>query len=315
MTSKSSHTTTDSPQSTNASKRPRPELSPLYNPQLLPDELKDIDFTKRITWGKYAPYTPESLPLKPLDAPASPHRQRLELHVHALSKRARACTIHLQRPSSRSIPTPMFMPVGTKGCLKGVTVDELNHCLNCPIILGNTYHLAIQPGTELIREQGQLRAFQGNGNYNLLTDSGGFQMVSLSRLSNITEAGVTFENPFCKGETMLLKPEDSIRHQTNIGADIIMALDDVVSSVLADNDRFVEATLCAGTIGASMQKQSEIPIIIKICFPLYKVDSIQDWGNYENSVLLDFGIATRMWLDSQLEDWRVGKPKKTFGKS
>ncbi|GAX15619.1 queuine tRNA-ribosyltransferase [Fistulifera solaris] len=233
--------TDDNSSNDSPSKRPRPELSPLYNPEVLPNELKNVDFTQRITWGKYAPYTEEVLPLKALDAPATP-KHRLEMHIHNLSNRARAGTIHLQRPSSRPIPTPMFMPVGTKGCLKGVTIDELMHCLDCPIILGNTYHLAIQPGTELIREQGQLRKFQGNGNHNLLTDSGGFQMVSLSKLSNISEEGVTFENPFAKGETMLLKPEDSIRHQTNIGADIIMALDDVVSSVIADHDRFREAT-------------------------------------------------------------------------
>jgi queuine tRNA-ribosyltransferase len=151
----------------------------------------------------------------------------------------------------------MFMPVGTKKCLKSVTIDELMHRLDFPIILGNTYHLATQPGTELIREQGQLRKFQGNGNHNLLTDSGGFQMVLLP----------SFEKPFAKGETMLFKPEDSIFHQTNIGADIIMALDDVVSSVVADDDRFREATyrtlrcLQAKVIGDPDHEQNLFPIV------------------------------------------------------
>lgn len=169
------------------------------------------------------------------------------------------------------------MPVGTKGCLKGLTLEELtsDDALACPIILGNTYHLAIQPTTELVDEMNGLHAFQGLPNtknefsYNLLTDSGGFQMVSLVKLSQVTEEGVSFENPFKTAnnkfsksisnqnntasadasreeddnkDMMLLKPEDSIRHQNNISANIIMALDDVVSSVTEDDERFRTAT-------------------------------------------------------------------------
>eukprot|EP00977_Amphora_coffeiformis_P030360 scaffold46492_cov168-Amphora_coffeaeformis.AAC.1 len=161
------------------------------------------------------------------------------------------------------------MPVGTKGCLKGLDWQQLTSdpALACPIILGNTYHLTIQPGSELVGEMNGLHAFQGLPNikneysYNLLTDSGGFQMVSLVKLSKITEEGVSFENPFKKsGKTftspdsveassnqdavdmLLLRPEDSIRHQNNISANIIMALDDVVSSVAEDDERFTEAT-------------------------------------------------------------------------
>lgn len=245
----------------------------------LPAELVSVDFSQRISWDKYHPYSDIPLPYTPLGtAPAfvasSP---ALCHHVHALSGRARACTVHLQpQPGqlrSRPLPTPMFMPVGTKGCLKGLAVQELvtDPALSCPIILGNTYHLAIQPGTELVDEMGGLHAFQGlpetlNGvlhepdpntittttsaqPYNLLTDSGGFQMVSLVKLSKITEEGVSFQNPFQKhtnaddvSSMLLLRPEDSIRHQNNIGANIIMALDDVVSSVMEDEARFVTAT-------------------------------------------------------------------------
>jgi len=238
--------------------------------------------TERVRWRKYAPYSDIPLPLvpekegggEPIFTDASPalcHR------VHAVSHRARATTIYLkpqkgQRNAAPPVPTPMFMPVGTKGCLKGLSIEELTSdpALAPPIILGNTYHLAIQPGTELIDEMGGLHAFQGvdrvgsgedaNGesedhqSYNLLTDSGGFQMVSLVKLSEVTEDGVKFENPFAartaegpdedkaEKDMLLLRPEDSIRHQNNISANIIMALDDVVSSVADDNERFKTAT-------------------------------------------------------------------------
>ncbi len=92
------------------------------------------------------------------------------------------------------------MPVGTKGTLKGLTPMDVTHseALDNRIILANTYHLALQPGTELIRDagtEGGLHEFMG-WDRNILTDSGGFQMVSLLKLAEITEEGVTFENPF-----------------------------------------------------------------------------------------------------------------------
>ncbi|GKY99940.1 hypothetical protein MPSEU_000947600 [Mayamaea pseudoterrestris] len=238
----------------------------------LPEDIRNVDFSQRVSWRKFHPYSETPMTLVPeneepvftKDSPALCH------HVNAMSLRARACSIHTKaqpgQPTARPIPTPIFMPVGTKGCLKGVTMDELTNdpALACPIILANTYHLAIQPGTELVKEMNGLHAFQGLNRlegckypYNLLTDSGGFQMVSLVKLSEVTEEGVCFENPFqqqqeandgdnkadkAESERLLLRPEDSIRHQNNIGANIIMALDDVVSSVAVDRSRFVEAT-------------------------------------------------------------------------
>ena len=207
----------------------------------LPPELKNVDFSTRITWRKFHPYSDTPLPLTPEDTEPfySETSPALCHHIHNISNRARAGTLHLHGPP---IPTPMFMPVGTKGCLKAVSFHELTTDLQCPIILANTYHMALQPGTELLHKNGGLRNFQGQkGQFNLLTDSGGFQMVSLVKLSQVTEEGVTFESPF-DGKPMLLRPEDSMRHQHEIGADIIMALDDVVSSVAVDPQRFVEAT-------------------------------------------------------------------------
>jgi tRNA-guanine family transglycosylase len=110
----------------------------------------------------------------------------------------------------------------------------------CPeIILGNTYHLASQPGTALIAEFDGLHKFM-NWKHNMLTDSGGFQMVSLLKLAEITEQGVKFQHPV-DGSEMMLTPEHSIKCQNEIGADIMMQLDDVVSSVNDNQERFQEA--------------------------------------------------------------------------
>ena len=213
----------------------------------LPKELQDVDFARRITWGKYFPYpnddgTPAPpLPLtpvctKPIFTSASP---ALAHHVHAICGRARACTVHLHHGP---VATPVFMPVGTKASIKGVSVEEITSqpALDNEIILANTYHLALQPGTDVLKEMGGLHKFMG-WKRNILTDSGGFQMVSLLKLAEITEEGVTFESPF-DGKRMLLRPEDSIQHQNDIGSDIIMALDDVVSSVTVNDERFQQAT-------------------------------------------------------------------------
>ena len=211
----------------------------------LPPELKDVDFTKWVSWRKFAPYTDETLPLAPIgqEPVFATNSPALCFHVHATSGRARATTIHL--PQGRSVATPIFMPVGTKGTIKSLTTEEIcsDEALNCPIILGNTYHLALQPGTELVKEMGGLHKFM-HWDRGILTDSGGFQMVSLLKLAEITEEGVTFDNPFDEDakERMLLRPEDSITHQNNIGSDIMMALDDVVSSVTDNDERFEIAT-------------------------------------------------------------------------
>lgn len=121
------------------------------------------------------------------------------------------------------------MPVGTQGTLKGVLVDQLKQDnMNCQIMLGNTYHLGLRPGEDTIRASGGLHKFM-NWDRALLTDSGGFQMVSLLQLAEITETGVKFQSPYDKSEKMLT-PEESIKLQNVIGADIIMQLDDVVKT-------------------------------------------------------------------------------------
>ncbi len=93
-----------------------------------------------------------------------------------------------------TVHTPVFMPVGTSGVMKGLTTEQLEE-LDCHIILGNTYHLALQPGKDLMKELGGLHQFM-KWDRGLLTDSGGFQMVSLLKFSEITEDGVEFISPF-----------------------------------------------------------------------------------------------------------------------
>uniref|UniRef100_A0A1A9WWF0 Queuine tRNA-ribosyltransferase catalytic subunit 1 n=1 Tax=Glossina brevipalpis TaxID=37001 RepID=A0A1A9WWF0_9MUSC len=125
------------------------------------------------------------------------------------------------------VETPVFMPVGTAGTLKGLLPDQLID-LDCKILLSNTYHLGMRPGIDVLKKAGGLHKFMGWPRA-LLTDSGGFQMVSLLQLAEIDENGVNFRSPFDNSECMLT-PEHSIQIQNVIGADIIMQLDDVVKT-------------------------------------------------------------------------------------
>ncbi|GAA5800357.1 queuine tRNA-ribosyltransferase [Helicostylum pulchrum] len=127
------------------------------------------------------------------------------------------------------VDTPVFMPVGTQGTMKGMLPDQLEE-LNCQIMLNNTYHLGLKPGKETLDLVGGAHKFQ-SWRRNLLTDSGGFQMVSLLKLAKITEEGVEFASPH-DGSLMMLTPEHSMELQNTIGADIMMQLDDVISSLV-----------------------------------------------------------------------------------
>lgn len=121
------------------------------------------------------------------------------------------------------IPTPIFMPVGTRATVKAVAPDDLER-LGAKIILGNTFHLMLRPGEDLISKMGGLHKFMG-WNGPILTDSGGFQVFSLSKLRKMTEEGVTFQSPY-DGSRSFLSPERSIEVQTALGVDIMMCLDE-----------------------------------------------------------------------------------------
>lgn len=122
------------------------------------------------------------------------------------------------------IPTPIFMPVGTVGTVKGIHVKDLEEEVNAPIILGNTYHLYLRPGLEVLREAGGLHQFMG-WNRSILTDSGGFQVFSLSERRKLTEKGAEFRSHL-DGSKHLFTPESVVDIQRTIGADIMMAFDE-----------------------------------------------------------------------------------------
>jgi len=124
-----------------------------------------------------------------------------------------------------SFDTPVFMPVGTQASVKGMSPDEVKS-IGAKIILGNTYHLYLRPGSEIIKKAGGLHAFM-NWDLPILTDSGGFQVFSLADLRDIKEEGVTFRSHI-DGSKHFISPEKSIEIQNALGADIIMAFDECV---------------------------------------------------------------------------------------
>ncbi|KAN0086550.1 tRNA-guanine(15) transglycosylase-like protein [Elaphomyces granulatus] len=149
--------------------------------------------------------------------------------------KARASTLHLPHGS---VPLPIFMPVATQASLKGLTPEQLAQ-IGCKLCLNNTYHLGLKPGQAVLEQVGGAHRLQG-WDKNILTDSGGFQMVSLLKFANVTEEGVRFLSPH-DGTPMLLTPEHSISLQNSIGSDIIMQLDDVIVTTSPDRERMKQA--------------------------------------------------------------------------
>lgn len=122
-----------------------------------------------------------------------------------------------------TIQTPVFMPVGTYGTVKAMRPDEVE-ALGAEIILGNTFHLMLRPGTSVVREHGSLHDFMG-WQRPILTDSGGFQVFSLSELRKLSEGGVLFASPV-NGDRIMLTPEKSMQVQHDLGSDITMIFDE-----------------------------------------------------------------------------------------
>ena len=122
-----------------------------------------------------------------------------------------------------TIETPAFMPVGTYGTVKAMTPEELKG-IGAEIILGNTFHLMLRPGTEIVRLHGDLHEFM-HWNKPILTDSGGFQVFSLAEMRKISEEGVRFQSPV-DGRKILMTPESSMQVQRELGSDIVMIFDE-----------------------------------------------------------------------------------------
>lgn len=133
------------------------------------------------------------------------------------ARRAAVTTAH------GTIQTPVFMPVGTYGTVKALSPEELWEAKS-QIILGNTFHLMLRPGTEIIKQHGDLHDFM-NWQGPILTDSGGFQVFSLAKMRKITEDGVSFNSPI-DGSKVWLSPEVSMQVQHALGSDIVMSFDE-----------------------------------------------------------------------------------------
>ena len=220
--------------------------------------------------------------------------------------------------------TPLFMPVGTQGSVKGMTSGQLQE-LGCAVILGNTYHLEAKPGSGRVARLGGLHAFV-DWPRGMLTDSGGFQMVSLLALADITERGVTFQSP-ADGRMMLLTPEESIGVQNRLGADIIMQLDDVVPTTHKSAARFEEATYrttrwldrCRAAHSRPAE-QNLFPIVQGGCDPRLRAISLHQLMGREAP---GYAIGGLVGGESKHDFWRTvaqctaalpaGKPRYVMG--
>ena len=141
-----------------------------------------------------------------------------------------------------SVQTPAFMPVGTYGTVKGMLPRDIT-AIGAEIILGNTFHLWLRPGTDVIRAHGDLHDFMG-WEGPILTDSGGFQVFSLDDLRKVTEEGVAFKSPV-NGDKVFLDPETSMRIQRDLGSDIVMIFDECTPypATEAEADRSMQLSL------------------------------------------------------------------------
>jgi queuine tRNA-ribosyltransferase len=144
------------------------------------------------------------------------------MQFSVLSTDGRARLGRLTTPHA-TFETPMFMPVGTRATVKGVTADQLK-AAGAEIILGNTYHLALRPGDELIADMGGLHKFMGWDGA-ILTDSGGFQVFSLAEIRKLSDESAVFRSHI-DGSLLELSPERAVRIQENLGSDIAMCLDE-----------------------------------------------------------------------------------------
>ena len=144
----------------------------------------------------------------------------MKFQLHSTNHAARRGTLTL---AHGTVETPVFMPVGTYGAVKGMPPAALQ-AIHAQIILGNTFHLWLRPGLEVIQAHGGLHYFM-NWHGPILTDSGGFQVYSLGELRKITEQGVQFKSPV-NGDNCFLSPEESMRIQRTLNSDIVMIFDE-----------------------------------------------------------------------------------------
>jgi queuine tRNA-ribosyltransferase len=163
--------------------------------------------------------------------PADPGSARFAFRIHATDGKARTGAIAMRRGTIR---TPAFMPVGTAATVKAMRPDEVR-ASGAEIILGNTYHLMLRPGAERVAALGGVHALSG-WERPMLTDSGGYQVMSLSKLAKVSEDGVAFASHL-DGSRHMLSPERSMEIQRLLGSDIVMAFDELVPTTTTRDEQ------------------------------------------------------------------------------
>lgn len=176
----------------------------------------------------------------------------MKLTVHATCGAARTGEISFRRGIVR---TPAFMPVGTYGSVKTVTPEEVSES-GADILLGNTFHLMLRPGTEVIRKHNGLHEFM-NWSGPILTDSGGFQVFSLAAMRKISEEGVRFRSPI-DGDEVFLTPEKSMEVQHELNSDVVMILDECTPYPATEDEARKSMQLSLGWAKRSRQRFDEL---------------------------------------------------------
>jgi len=176
----------------------------------------------------------------------------MKFAVHSRCDAARCGTLTFRRGS---IQTPAFMPVGTYGTVKSVTPEEVS-ASGAEIILGNTFHLMLRPGMEIIRKHGGLHEFM-NWHGPILTDSGGFQVFSLAAMRKLSEEGVRFQSPI-NGDEVFLTPEKSIEVQHDLNADITMIFDECTPYPASEDEARTSMELSLRWAQRSRQRFDEL---------------------------------------------------------
>jgi queuine tRNA-ribosyltransferase len=177
----------------------------------------------------------------------------MQFEMDTTDGRARRGRLHFPRGV---VETPAFMPVGTYGTVKSMTPRDIKD-IGAHIILGNTFHLMLRPGTEVIEAHGDLHDFmQWHGP--ILTDSGGFQVFSLGKLRKITEQGVNFRSPI-DGSKVFVGPEESIEVQRKLGSDIVMIFDECTPYPATENEAKISMELSLRWAKRSLDAHGDSP--------------------------------------------------------
>jgi queuine tRNA-ribosyltransferase len=174
----------------------------------------------------------------------------MQFRLHATDGRARRGTVILNHGS---VETPVFMPVGTYGTVKAMSPVELDE-IGAQVVLGNTFHLWLRPGLEVIAAHRGLHRFMG-WTKPILTDSGGFQVWSLGALRKITEEGVRFSSPV-NGDRLFLTPEESMRIQRTLDSDIVMIFDECTPSEFDGRPATVAEARCSMELSLRWARRS-----------------------------------------------------------